>query len=128
MSEPLAYLNGRFLPQAQAALPLHDAGFVFGATVTDLCRTFRHRLYRWPEHLDRFERSCTAAFLPPPINSEGITSLANELVARNATLLRPQEDLALVIFVTAGPVGYYAGAEGGAGSGPVTFGMHTFPL
>ena len=32
-------------------VPVHDAGFVMGATVTDLCRTFRHRLYLLlPEH------------------------------------------------------------------------------
>ena len=39
MTEPLASLNGRLLPQSEAHLALNDAGFVFGATVTDLCRT-----------------------------------------------------------------------------------------
>ena len=29
MSEPLAYLNGRFLPRSEALLPIHDAGLVF---------------------------------------------------------------------------------------------------
>jgi branched-subunit amino acid aminotransferase/4-amino-4-deoxychorismate lyase len=54
MTTPLAYLNGDFRPQNEAQLPLHDAGFVWGATVTDLCRTFRHRLFRLADHLDRF--------------------------------------------------------------------------
>src|SRR5262245_14628401 len=44
MSEPLAYFEGRLIPQSEARLPLHDAGFVMGATITDLCRTVRHRL------------------------------------------------------------------------------------
>jgi hypothetical protein len=44
MTCPLAYLNGRLLPQDEARLPVHDAGFVMGATVTDLCRTFRLEL------------------------------------------------------------------------------------
>ena len=43
MPEPQVFLNGQFLPLSEARLSWHDAGFVFGATVTDLCRTFRQR-------------------------------------------------------------------------------------
>jgi branched-chain amino acid aminotransferase len=128
MAEPLAYLNGQLLPQAAAGLPLHDAGFVFGATVTDLCRTFRHALYRWPDHLARFRRSCAATYIHPPGSDEEVTRHANELVAHNARLLGPGQELALVLFATPGPVGYYAGLDGGLGDAPPTFGMHTFPL
>jgi branched-subunit amino acid aminotransferase/4-amino-4-deoxychorismate lyase len=125
---PLAYLNGRFLPQSEAVLPLHDAGFIFGATVTDLCRTFHHQLFRLPDHLVRFRQSCKAARFPQPIPESGLTSLAESLVAQNARLVRPEQDLALVLFATPGPIGYYAGLPGGPGNGPPTLGMHTFPL
>jgi branched-chain amino acid aminotransferase len=125
---PLAYLNGRFLPQSEARLTLHDAGFVWGATVTDLCRTFRHRLFRLPDHLRRFRQSCTLAQVPQGLPDDRLTDLAEQLVAHNARLLRPEQDLALVLFATPGPVGYYLGEEGGPGDGPPTFGMHTFPL
>ncbi len=128
MSEPFAHLNGQFTPQSQAALPLHDAGFVMGATVTDLCRTVRHRLYRWPDHLARFRRGCSATHLAPPHDDGAITAIAEELVARNTQLLPANGDLALVMFATPGPVCYYLGEPGGAGDGPITFGMHTFPL
>lgn len=125
---PWAFLNGEFLPPSQGKIALHDAGFVLGATVTDLCRTFRHRLYRWQDHLARFRRSCQAAFLTPPMADDEITAVAHELVARNSKLLSPDADLALMVFITPGPVSYYLGENSGAGSGPVTFGMHTFPL
>jgi branched-chain amino acid aminotransferase len=152
MSEPLAYLNGKFLPQSQALLPLHDAGFVMGATVTDLIRTFHHKLYRWQDHLVRFDQSCGSAHLIlistkeeitahteesvrydlPILNyvtMEEITALAEELVRHNAALLTPTQELALVLFATPGPVSYYVREEGGSpGTGPITFGMHTFPL
>jgi branched-subunit amino acid aminotransferase/4-amino-4-deoxychorismate lyase len=127
MTEPLAFLNGRFLPQSQAHLALNDAGFVFGATVTDLCRTFRHRLYRWPEHLARFRRSCASAYLDLPLEDVAITQKAAELIAHNAALLDANGDLALVLFATPGPIGHYLGQAGAAGEHP-TFGMHTFPL
>jgi len=63
------------------------------------------------------------------------------LAAKNSGLLRPEEDLALVMFATPGPIGYYASSplaprgERGRGEGetnpedsPPTLGMHTFPL
>ncbi|MBI3412196.1 MAG: aminotransferase class IV [Planctomycetes bacterium] len=128
MSEPLAFLNGRYLPQSQTALPLHDAGFVLGATVTDLCRTFRQRLYRWQDHLARFRRSCQAAFLNPSLDDASLTAVAEELVAENAKLLTLTDELVLIVFTTPGPVGYFQGDAGGVGSGPATLGMHTFPL
>jgi branched-chain amino acid aminotransferase len=128
MSEPLAFLHNELMPQGQARLTLHDAGFVLGAAVTDLVRTFRHRLYRFADHLARFRESCRLAYLEAPLSDAEITARAEELVAHNARLLGPQQDLALVLFATPGPIGYYLGESGGAGDGPVTFGMHTFPL
>jgi branched-chain amino acid aminotransferase len=125
---PLAYRNGRFLPQADAGLTLHDAGFVWGATVTDLCRTFNGRLFRLPDHLRRFRQGCDTARVPLTASDEELTAVAEHLVAHNARLLPPGGDLALVFFATPGPVGYYLGEPGGPGDGPPTLGAHTFPL
>jgi branched-chain amino acid aminotransferase len=128
MSEPLAFLNSHFLSQSQASLPLHDAGFVMGATVSDLCRTFRHQLFRWPDHLARFRRGLDATGIQPDLSDQQTTNLAEKLVEHNARLLDKNQDLALIVFATPGSIGYYAGQPGGAGDGPPTFGMHTFPL
>ena len=125
MAEALAYYNGHFIPQASAQLPVHDAGFVFGATVTDLCRTFRHRLYRLHDHLARFRRSCEAAYIPQPRSDEELAAAAEELTARNAGLLPPEQELVLVLLATPGPLGYYVGLPG---RGPATLLMHTYPL
>jgi branched-chain amino acid aminotransferase len=127
-SPPLAYLNDRFLPQPEARLTLHDAGFLMGVTVTDLCRTFCHRPYRLADHLRRFRHSCDLAQVPQPRSDAELTTLAEQLVVHNAVLLQPDQELALVFFATPGPVGYYLGEPGGVGDGPATFGMHTFPL
>jgi branched-subunit amino acid aminotransferase/4-amino-4-deoxychorismate lyase len=126
--EPLAYLDGQFLPQRDLHLPLHDAGFVMGATVTDLCRTVRHRLYRWTDHFDRLRRSSRAARINLPLPEAEIERRAHELVEHNARLLASGQDLALVLLATPGPIGFYAGLPGGVGDAPPTFAMHTFPL
>ncbi|HZY86804.1 MAG TPA: aminotransferase class IV [Gemmataceae bacterium] len=125
MTEPLAYLNGRFLPQGEARLALNDAGFVFGATVTDLVRTFAHRPFHLADHLRRFRQSCALAHIPQPRSDDDLTAIAERLVTHNAALLRPGQDLALVLFATPGPLGHYLGDPN---DGPPTLGLHTFPL
>jgi branched-chain amino acid aminotransferase len=125
MNAPLAYLNGRFLLFAEAALPLHDAGFVSGATVVDNARTFRHKLFRWRDHLARFRRDCAACYVPLEATDEQLTATAEELVAHNAKLLPPSGELQLVTFATPGPLGFYLGEPT---NGPATLGMVTYPL
>jgi branched-chain amino acid aminotransferase len=125
---PVAFSNGRWLPQSETAVPIHDAGFVWGATVTDLCRTVRHQLYRWPDHFQRFRQSCRAARIYPAFAEDEIDQHARELVAHNARFLQPEQDLALVLLATPGPIGYYRGEPGGLAAGKTTFVMHTFPL
>ena len=49
MPEPNVFLNGRFVPASQAHLAIYDAGVVLGATVTEMVRTFRQRLFRLDE-------------------------------------------------------------------------------
>jgi branched-chain amino acid aminotransferase len=125
MNTPLAYLSGKLVPFAEAALPLHDAGFVSGATVVDNARTFRHKLFRWPDHLARFRRDCTACYVPLDATDEHITATAEELVTHNAKLLPPGGELQLITFATPGPLGFYLGD---APNGPPTLGMVTYPL
>jgi branched-subunit amino acid aminotransferase/4-amino-4-deoxychorismate lyase len=57
MSEALAYRNGQFIPADQLVVPVTDAGFVLGTTVTEQLRTFRGRLFRPKEHFKRLARS-----------------------------------------------------------------------
>jgi branched-subunit amino acid aminotransferase/4-amino-4-deoxychorismate lyase len=123
--EPLAFLNGRFVTRAELALSFRDAGFVFGATITDFCRTYRHRLFRWPDHLARLRHDCAACQIPLPYPDAELTAAAERLVQHNAAQLADTDDLALITFATPGPLGYLIGA---AENGPPTLGMHTLPL
>jgi branched-chain amino acid aminotransferase len=128
MTTLLAFLNGRLLPVHDARLPLNDAGFVFGATVTDFVRTFRGNLFRLPQHLARFRRSCQLARVPQLMQDEQLTEIAETLIQHNGALAPPGTELALVLFATPGVIGYYLGDPGGPGDGEPTLGMHTFPL
>lgn len=121
----LAFHNGRFIPRSELAVGFHDAGFVFGATVTDFCRTYRHKLFRWPDHLARLRRDCDACFVPLPYSDDELTAAAEQLVEANAKGLAPDDDLAVITFATPGPLGYMVGEPD---NGPPTVAMHTFPI
>src|SRR5262245_37164506 len=109
MADPLAFRNGRFVPPAALTLSFHDPGFVAAATVTDYCRTFRRRLFRWPDHLARLRRDCAACHVPLPYPDAELTAAAERLVEHNAKSLGDAEDLAVVTFATPGPLGHLAG-------------------
>ena len=125
MNHPIAYLNGCFLPFTEAALPLHDSGFVSGATIVDNARTFRHTLFCWADHLERFRRDCATCYVPLDATDERLTTIAEELIAHNAKLLPPGGELQLITFATPGPLGFYLGD---ATNGPPTLGMVTYPV
>ena len=122
---PLAYVSGNFLPAAEASLSITDAGIVSAATVTDFCRTFGRRLFRWPDHLARFRRDCAECFVPLSHGDDELTAAADRLVEHNGAQLPDGGELALVTFATPGPLGAYAGS---AEDGPPTLVMHSFPL
>jgi len=124
MTAPVALLNGEFIPAAELAVPVYDAGFVQGVTVSEQLRTFGGRLFRLDQHLERLAHSLAVIGLENEVDVAKLAEWAVELAARNHALLAEGDDLALALFVTPGP--YRAMAP--AGSRGPTIGMHTYPL
>jgi branched-chain amino acid aminotransferase len=125
MSEPLAYLNGRYVPVSQAAIPVTDGGFVQGVTVAEQLRTFGGKLFRLEQHLGRLSRSLAIVGIELGMPVAKLGDVARELAAQNHALLQPGDDLGLSMFVTPGPYSTFAGS--GVPLGP-TVGIHTYPL
>ncbi len=124
MSEPIAYLNGQLIPASQAVLPVYDAGFVLGATVTEQLRTFGGEIFRLPEHLARLQHSLKVSGIQPRESLAEIADISQRLIANNRTLIDQDDDLGLSIFITPGP---YGPLSDGFSGGP-TVGLHTYRL
>lgn len=123
MPQSLAYCNGQFLPAEQLTVPVWDAGFVLGATITEQLRTFGGRLFGVDEHLARFANSLEIAEISLPISLEELAQAARDMADRNHPLLADGDDLGLCLFATPGPYSTMAPAAGG----PLVA-MHTYPL
>lgn len=128
MSEPLVYLNGKLVPASQAHLAIFDAGIVLGATVTEMTRTFRQEPYRLDDHLDRLFRSLKYTRMDVSITKPELAAVSRELIAHNAKLIDPEDELGLIHFVTAGEFPVYAGSAGRAARLTPTICAHTFPM
>src|SRR5689334_17657894 len=102
LTEPVAYLHGRWIPLSRAAVSVFDGGFMQGTTVAEQLRTFGGQLFRLPQHLDRLARSLEIVGLDPGLSAADLTQIAETLVALNFRLLDPADDLGLTIFVTPG--------------------------
>jgi len=121
---PTAWLDGRFLPLAEARISPLDRGFLFADAAYEVIPVYRGRLYRLEQHLDRFDRSLRALRIEPPLPRAAWHRTCGGLVARNGG-----GDLLVYLQVTRG-----AEAERrhvpSPGVAPTVFGMasHLAPL
>lgn len=125
--EPIAYLNGEFIPVSECKLPVFDLGIVLGAAVTDFLRTFNGKPYRMRDHVERFYRSCKYAFIEPPVDIDRTIEITETLIDRNLAA-EPGRELGLVYYMTGGVNTVYAGSAGGQMESTPTYVQHTFPL
>jgi len=128
ISGNIAYFRDRMIPANEAKLSVYDLGIVMGATVTDMARTYRHVPFRLDDHLVRFYESCKYARIMPRIALDETRNITQKIVQHNIKMLRPEEDLAIVYFITPGENPVYAGSAGTMVNTEPTFCIHTFRL
>ncbi len=62
----VAFVNGAFMPLAEAKVSVEDRGFQFGDGVYEVIRTYKGRPFSLDAHLARLDRSAAALNLPQP--------------------------------------------------------------
>lgn len=125
----LAWLDGRCVPRAELTVPVGDAGFVLGATVTEQLRTFHGRPFLVEEHLARLGESASIVGIELPMPVADVAAAAAHVAAHNharaaAGTTLPGPDLGIVIFLTPGDLPAQHGGRGGR----ARMALHTFPL
>ena len=109
MAEPLpiCYLNGEYLPCAQARISPFDRGFLFGDGAYEVMPVYAGRPFRLAAHGARLTRSLAAIGMEDPHTSAAWRDIFAELLARNGAA-----DQSLYWQVT-------RGAERGRNQGPL---------
>jgi D-alanine transaminase len=93
----MIYLNGVFMPIAQATVSVLDRGFIFGDGVYEVIPVYSRRAFRLEEHLARLQHSLDGIKLPNPHSVAEWCAILNELIARNSP-----EDQYLYLHITRG--------------------------
>jgi D-alanine transaminase len=78
-----AWLNGRFLPLADAHVSVLDRGFLFGDGIYEVIPVYGGRLFRLSQHLKRLRNSLDGVRITNPMSDSEWEAMLNELVARN---------------------------------------------
>lgn len=80
----IAYVNGAWVPLAEANVSVLDRGFLFADGIYEVAAVLDGRLVDNDAHLARLGRSLDAIGIPMPLAPDAIESVQREIVARNA--------------------------------------------
>jgi D-alanine transaminase len=81
---PICYLNGAYLPLAEARVSPLDRAFLLGDAVYEVFPIYGSRPFRLREHLDRLNRSLAGIRMQAPLSHADWAQLSQELIARNS--------------------------------------------
>lgn len=91
-NERTVWFNGDYVPESQALVPFRDRSFLMGDGAFDLTRTFKGRIFRLEEHVERLYRSLRALRLDPTMPQADMVAITHEVLSRNMHLLEEGGD------------------------------------
>ena len=78
------YVNGAFVPEAEARVSVFDRGFLMADGVYEVTSVLGGRLMDFAGHMARLRRSLDALDMASPMDDDGLLALHREVVERNA--------------------------------------------
>jgi branched-subunit amino acid aminotransferase/4-amino-4-deoxychorismate lyase len=79
----LVFLNGQFLPEAQAVVPVNDRGFLLGDGLFETMRVVGGKPFRFAQHLERMTRGANFLKIKPPFTTKELENFAEQLIGKN---------------------------------------------
>lgn len=79
----IAFVNGSFVPEAEASVSIFDRGFLFADGVYEVIAMVDGKFVDDRPHLDRLDRSLGEIQLASPMTQNALHSMLVELAARN---------------------------------------------
>ncbi|MDH4984589.1 D-amino-acid transaminase [Aminobacter anthyllidis] len=79
----IAYVNGRYLPHAQAGVHIEDRGYQFADGVYEVCEVARGFIVDSVGHLNRLDRSLSELRIAWPVKRAVLVHIMREVIARN---------------------------------------------
>lgn len=117
----IVFLNGNFLPEAEAFVPLNDRGFLLGDGLFETMRVAGGKPFRLAQHLERLSRGADFLKIRIPFTPKEIQKLAAQLIEKNQL---PDSILRIMLTRGAGERGY---SIKGADKPTLAMTLHSLP-
>ena len=79
----VVFLNGKFVPEADAVVPLNDRGFLLGDGLFETVRVANGKPFRFAQHLERLTRGAEFLKIKLPFTPRELQKSAEQLIAQN---------------------------------------------
>ena len=79
----IVYLNGEYLPMAEARISPMDRGFLFGDGIYEVIPSYGGKLVGFGPHMDRMQDGLDALEIRLQLNQDEWRQIANTLIERN---------------------------------------------
>ena len=94
----MVFINGKFLSEAGAVVPVNDRGFMYGDGLFETMRVVNGKPFRFAQHLERMTRGADFLKIKPPFAPKKLEKFAVQLIEQNK-----MPDAMLRVTLTRGP-------------------------
>ncbi len=94
----VVFLNGQFVAEKKAAVPVNDRGFLYGDGLFETMRVYNGKPFRMAQHLERMVRGADFLKIKLPFTPKQLQQFGEELVQKNK-----MPDSVLRVTLTRGP-------------------------
>jgi len=77
------YLNGAFVNDFEAVVPVTDRGLLYGDGLFETMRAYDGTIFRVGEHINRLKRSAATLSIPLPVRPADLEAATRELLTLN---------------------------------------------
>ena len=79
----IVFLNGEFVSEEKAVVSVFDRGFLFGDGLFEAMLVRRGEIFRWRQHVERYQRGVDLLKLTVPYSPEELFRFSMQLIEKN---------------------------------------------
>ncbi len=103
----LVYMNGEYVPEADAKISIFDSALMFGDMVFEMTRSFNKKQFKLSEHIKRLYTGMKILRIPSEITEKELENICYETIEINEPFFESDDEHRLMINVSRGPLGIY---------------------
>jgi Branched-chain amino acid aminotransferase/4-amino-4-deoxychorismate lyase len=104
----VVYVNGKYVPEAEARISIFDSALMFGDMVFEMTRSFNKKHFKLREHLERLYAGIKILRIPLKTSIGEMERLCNEVAEKNEPFFSKTDEHRLMINVSRGPLAIYS--------------------